>query len=102
MRDQTIYSDFTISGRFAERAAKSVKPNFSVIADLREMKTPPQEIGAIHEKAQQIMINYHLDKTAEILDSAILKMVTKKYSTSTNMKKQAFKSMEEAKIWLDE
>lgn len=85
-----------------DKAASVVKPGFTMVSDIRQMKTPPQEVGKAHEQAQQKMVNAGLKKTAEIVTSAILKMTTRRYSQSSNMNREAFSSLDEAEKWLDE
>ncbi len=84
-----------------EKAGGNAKSGFTIISDLRKMKAPPKEIEPLHEKAQTALIEAGLDRTAEVLSSAILKMATANYSDSTQMKKQTFSSLEEAENWLD-
>lgn len=83
------------------KATKELKRGFTILSDLREMLTPPVEITAIHEGAQKFLINAGLSRTAEVLSNVILKMVTKKYSDVSHMKKMEFTTIEEAEKWLD-
>jgi hypothetical protein len=82
-------------------AAKAVKNGFSIVSDLREMKTPSPEAGALHEEAQSVIVKAGLDKTAEVIASAVTKLSTKKYSDASGMKKQVFATVEDAEKWLD-
>ncbi len=83
------------------RASKEVSDGFAVVADLREMKTPSREIDSIHQKAQAILVQAGLERTAEILNSAITKLATKRYAKKSQMKKKEFNSVEDAEKWLD-
>jgi hypothetical protein len=83
-----------------EKGVKMLRSGFCIISDLREMKTPPQEVGILHEKAQKVLVLAGLDRTAEVLSDAILKMALNKYSINSQMKKQAFSTVEEAEKWL--
>lgn len=84
-----------------QKSAKRMSRGFCVLSDLREMKPPSQDIGALHMEAQTIYIQAGLDRTAEVLNSAVTKMSTNRYSDATKMKKMDFNSVEEAEKWLE-
>ncbi len=84
-----------------EKATKSVTRGFTIVSDLRGMNTPPKAIGALHEQAQRYLVLAGLDKTAEIVSSAILKLATKKYATTSQMAKKEFDNLSDAEKWLD-
>ena len=84
-----------------EKASKALSRGFTIIADLRDMKTPPQELRSVHEKAQEVLVQAGLDRTAEILSSALLASATEMYAEKSWMKKREFSSIKEAEEWLD-
>ena len=82
-------------------AGQSLSRGFTVLADLQEMKAPSPEIGVLHQETQAILVQAGLDRTAEVLSSAITKMSTSKYTKTSGMKKMDFSSTNEAEKWLD-
>ena len=85
-------------------ACKEVSPGFTVLADVSRMITPPPEVAAVHEKAQQATVAAGLRKTAEILpkEKALEKMALAKWSTASGMLKGMFHAIADAEAWLDE
>ena len=84
-----------------QKTANTVKSGFTLVSDITQMRTPPQEVGELHEQAQQILVRAGLDKTAEVVTSSILKMTANQYAKKSNMTKQTFTSKEEAENWLE-
>ena len=76
---------------------------FTLVADLRQMKTPPIEINEIHHQSQQTVTRNGLSHTAEILPEKdiILSNVVKTIANKSGMQKREFSNMREAEAWLD-
>jgi hypothetical protein len=83
------------------RAAGKVKPGFTVLADLSQMKQPADDVGALHQQAQKLLLEKGLSRTAEVLDNASLQKVTDEYATRSKMVKRVFPSTEKAEVWLN-
>jgi hypothetical protein len=84
-----------------QKAVNEVSPGFNIVTDATQMKIPPKEVGKIHEKAQKILVDGGLNKTAEVLPKSLVKMTLNKYAQKSQMKKQNFETIEEAVAWLD-
>ncbi|MBN2532289.1 MAG: hypothetical protein JXB88_05330 [Spirochaetales bacterium] len=85
-----------------KKAVKHLSNGFTILSDLIQMKTPTQEIGALHVKAQKYLIDSGLSKTAEVHPlSMIAKMTVDRFSEESGMKKGMFSSKEEAEKWLN-
>lgn len=84
-----------------ESAGKSLERGFTLLADLREMKTPPLILNPVHQKAQEALVREGLDRTAEVFSNIVLKTVTASIANESNMKKQVFPSIIEAEMWLN-
>ena len=80
-----------------------LKPGYTLITDLRTMKTPPLAINEIHQEAQRVAKNNGLAHTAEILQEKdiVLNNVVNKIANNSGMKKKEFINMKDAEIWLD-
>lgn len=80
----------------------SLEPGFNLMVDLREMKTPPISINAIHESAQLTLMNLGLDRTAEVISESdiVLQKVTEGISDRSKMKTKQFTDVKEAEAWL--
>lgn len=76
---------------------------FTLVADLRQMKTPPVEVNLIHQESQKAVNRNGLSYTAEILQDKdiVLNNVVKNIARETGMKKKEFTNMKEAEAWLD-
>jgi hypothetical protein len=87
-----------------KKAAQEVSPGFTILTDVSQMATPPSDVGSLHEKAQQVLIEAGLKKTAEIIprEKAIEQMVLKKWSVKSGMVKGTFHDKFAAETWLDE
>ena len=72
-----------------------------MVSDVRQMKTPPNEVGEAHGKAQQRLVKAGLKKTADVVTSSLLNMATRRYAKSSQMPRESFASIEEAERWLD-
>lgn len=87
-----------------KKACQEISPGFTVLADVTRMITPPAEVAAVHERAQQVTLAAGLRKTAEILpkEKALEKMALAKWSTASGMLKGMFHAIADAEAWLDE
>lgn len=85
-----------------KNAANSVNKGFTILSDLTTMKTPTQEIGELHVKAQQVLVDAGLSKTAEVHPaSTVTQLSLKRFSEESGMQKGLFPTREEAEKWLD-
>ena len=85
-----------------KKATEFLSNEYEILTDIRKMKPPTQEVGALHVKAQKLVIDAGLSKTAEIHpESQLAKMSVDRFSVESGMKKGMFPSIEEAEKWLD-
>lgn len=85
-----------------EMTLQHLKPHFTIVSDLREMKPHSTSLTPVHEKAQRLLVSAGLDRTAEIMgDAVLLEFQTKQYAERSLMKKMEFETLEEAEAWLD-
>lgn len=83
-------------------ASSLLARGFTIVADLRKMIPPTKdEIEEIHNKAQTVLIQSGLDRSAEVVSSVITKMAAGRYANKTGLKKMVFNSIEDAEEWLD-
>ncbi|MCP4605724.1 MAG: hypothetical protein GY847_35255 [Proteobacteria bacterium] len=79
-----------------------LKPGFTIVSDLTEMKPPAVSLSNIHEQAQCMLVAAGLSKTAEIIsETVLLELQLKRYAGKSSMKKKEFSVLEEAEAWLD-
>ena len=98
-REQVAYYTSDI-----EKICKLLRPGFTLLTDLRQMKTPPLDVNRIHQEAQEITNRYGLVRTAELLPErdVVLDHVMKKIASDSGMKKQEFTTMKDGEAWLDQ
>ena len=85
-----------------KEACQKMESGFTIHVDLTTMKPCGDDMGAVHEQAQKILMSYGLSNTAEVQeDRALLRMAVAKYSDNSGMKKRVFFTHEEAEEWLD-
>jgi hypothetical protein len=85
-----------------KKATQFISKGYTILSDIRKMKAPTQEIGALHVKAQKIVIDAGLSKTAEVHpESMMAKISVDRFSEESGMKKGLFPSIEEAEKWLN-
>ena len=84
-----------------QKAVNIVGPGFSIITDMRSASPPAEEARQLHVKTSEIMKNNNVNKIAEIVDSSVVKLSVSR-TTSADLKRQSFSSVEEAESWLDE
>ncbi|MBN1573178.1 MAG: hypothetical protein JW984_08295 [Deltaproteobacteria bacterium] len=88
------YDDF-------EKAVEKLTKGFDAVADLREMKPPPEDVANLHIRTQKLAMAKGLSRTADIVDSSLVNIVIKRYDRESNRFKQAFATIEEGEKWLD-
>lgn len=82
-------------------ALRLVKPNYTLVADMRDYKTLPQNLVEAQKNSQQDLINAGLYKVAEILSkSVIANMQLKKITQHNDMPVNSFQTLEEGEAWL--
>jgi len=84
--------------------AQVKKPGFKILADLTEMKTPPNDVGALHAKIQQKIIQAGVSKIATITSSAVVRISVNTIGTHSGLQQLTanFDNIEKAQAWLDE
>jgi hypothetical protein len=86
-----------------EKACRRLNTGFTLLTDALQLKIPPPEVAALHEKSQELWIKGGLSWTAEVLpESAVVQLALNRYSKTTGMKKRVFKTLSEAEDWLDD
>jgi hypothetical protein len=80
------------------------KPGFNVLADLTEMKAPPQDVQELHAKVQQQIIGLGLQKIAAVTASAVTRFSVKQIGTVSGVTQKIgdFNDLKKAQAWLDE
>lgn len=85
-----------------KRAIGELKPEFTVLSDIRKMKPHSTSVTPLHEAAQRLLVEEGLDRTAEIMgDAVLLEFQTRQYAEKSSMKKREFGTAEEGEAWLD-
>ena len=79
-----------------------LKKDFTLITDATEMKTHPQDVRALHEEVQTIIVKAGVKKIAEIVKDDIAEMQLNSMARKTHLPKKNFKTAREAELWLDE
>lgn len=82
-------------------AAAQLRPGFTLVADATLMQPHAQTVIAVHEEAQRALVAAGLDRTAEIIPSAIAQLQARRIAAASGMKKQVFTSLADAEAWLD-
>jgi hypothetical protein len=88
------YNDFI-------KALARLKDGFDAVADVHDMKTPPEDVAQLHMSTQKLCVEKGIARTAEIFDQAMIRLVMDRYSRESKMNIQAFSSVIEAEVWLD-
>ncbi len=84
-----------------DAAARQVKPGFTALANLTQMKPPPARVGAIHVQAQRLLLGNGLALAAEVIDDAILREVADDYAAETKIERLVFDNLRDAEAWLN-
>ena len=84
--------------------ARAKKPGFHILADLTEMKSPPQDLKDLHAKVQGRIIEAGVHKLAVIIGSALVDMSVKSIGRKSGMNQLTtnFADTASAQVWLDE
>ncbi len=86
-----------------KKAIEQLKPNFTVVADMREFKTLPQELVPKQESSQKDLAEAGMYRVAEILPgSVIASMQLERVTRKTHMPNNQFSSQEEGEKWLND
>ena len=88
------YDDF-------EKAVDKLTKGFDAVADLREMKPPPEDVANLHIRTQKLAVAKGLARTADIVDSSLVSIVIKRYDRESARFKKAVAAIEEGEKWLD-
>jgi len=91
---QDNYNDFL-------KSLARLTSGFDCVADVRDMKTPPEDVAQLHMSTQKLVVEKGISRTAEVFDQAMLRLVMERYSRESKMNIQAFASPVEAEAWLD-
>ncbi len=84
------------------KAVKNLRRGFTVLSDLTNMRVGAAKVNEVHERAQKILVDSGLKKTAEIMPvSALVKMQVDRYSNASKMNKAQFENKRLAESWLD-
>jgi len=83
---------------------RRLKPGFTTVIDLREMKIPHPEVINLMIQAQGIGEDGGFSKSARIVLAPLEKLATKRIVNEANVKEKSreFNSVEEAEAWLDQ
>lgn len=83
------------------KSAASLQKDFTVLADVSEMKAHPGPVRKVHEEAQTVLIMAGLGRVAEIQADLITNVQLDNLSKDTLMPKRAFNCKVQAEAWLD-
>ena len=83
---------------------KRLKPGFTTIIDLREMKIPHPDVMKLLIEAQEIGEKSGFSRSARIVLTPLEKLATKRIVSEASEKEKSreFNTVEEAEKWLDE
>jgi len=79
----------------------SMKPGFTLLANLKNLKTPPQDIVDLFTKVQLAIIEKGVSKSAEVVDSMLVKVNVDESSDASGIQKRQFDNISDALTWLD-
>ena len=84
--------------------AQAKKPGFHILADLTEMKSPPQDVKDLHAKVQGEIIEAGVHKLAVVIGSALVDMSVKSIGRKSGINQLTtnFADTASAQAWLDE
>ena len=80
----------------------SMKPGFTLIANLKNLKTPPRDVVELFTRVQKAIVERGVSKSAEVVDSALVKVNVDESSDASSIKKKQFENIADALAWLDE
>ena len=80
-----------------------LKPNFTIISDIRTMLSHPISVEKIHEAAQKYLIEHGLFKVAEVVShDDIAELQASRIAGRSNLPVNKFSSFEQAEKYLDQ
>lgn len=85
-----------------KKAVTMLRPGFTLLTDVREMKIHPASVRDVHEEAQKLLVNAGVRKVAELHADKVAEMQLDGVSKDSKMPKQNFSDPKEAELWLDE
>ena len=83
------------------KATSLLQKGFTVLTDASAMKTHPQDVRALHEQAQAIILKGGVSKVAEVLENDVTEMQLNAVARDTKIPKKNFRSVEDAELWLE-
>jgi|GEM_PF-2221375 len=85
-----------------QKLLSKLRPGFTTIVDVREFKIPVQEVMETIGKAQELIKNAGVKKSARISDQPIQTLATERVGREADMKEmtRTFNTMPEALAWL--
>ena len=83
--------------------ARAKKPGFNILADLTEMKAPPQDVKDLHAQVQGRIVEAGVHKLAVIIGSALVDMSVQNIGKKSGMSQLTtnFADLASAQVWLD-
>jgi hypothetical protein len=99
-KDVSVVPDYKIDNR---KCLDMLLPGFTVLLDIRELKTPPADVIDLHMENLKAVENAGMKYQAQVLDQAILKIAGSRVLREAHMeeKMRQFNTIEEADSWLD-
>jgi hypothetical protein len=83
------------------KATSLLQKGFTVLTDASAMKTHPQDVRALHEQAQAIILKGGVSKVAEVLENDVTEMQLNAVARDTKIPKKNFRGVEDAELWLE-
>ncbi|GAA4423634.1 hypothetical protein GCM10023188_02670 [Pontibacter saemangeumensis] len=84
-----------------QKALRLVKPDFSLLSDLRTMLTHPQRLSSLHIEAHNLIKLAGLSKAAIVVPiDRIATLQVEEINSKSTMSSENFSSVVEAEIWL--
>jgi hypothetical protein len=86
-----------------KKASNELSPGYTVLTDVTQLKTPPQDVVPLHLGAQKLVMADGSKKTAEVVGHDVTaNMAFDRFSKESGMCKGTFDNKQEAEAWLDE
>ncbi len=78
------------------------KPDFTILTDLQQLITHPQELNSLHMEAQLLMVKEGVLHVAHVMPSdKIANLQVNSISDQSGLPTTKFHTTEEAEVWLD-
>lgn len=85
-----------------QKALRLVKPDFSLLTDMRTMLTHPQRLSSLHIEAHNLIKIAGLAKAAILVPTdRIATLQVEEINSKSAMASESFSSLAEAEAWLD-